>query len=517
MLRRSPRLLALATIGLTAAVLARTPATRARADDAPTTKRVTLLYTTDTHGHYHPHKDEKTGNLSGGFAALDAKVKSIRAQAKNPVFLLDSGDVMTGHPICDLESGGALGGALFRMMNAIGYDAWCVGNHDFDHGRENTAKLIELAKFPTVSANLKVEGDPPLKLERWKILEKDGFKLGVFGLMTEGLDKVTGKDKIKGITVTSAAAAAREAVAALKGKCDLIVALSHCGSDEDVKLADEVQGIDVILSGHNHRSLKPKRHGTTIVTEGFIKAEKLGELNLTVKDGKLSEDYTSDSVPLESAEATGDLKTVLDEVQGAIGKKLAEVLGKLEVPWKRDYNAESNEGNFFTDAIREAAQVDVAFLNSGGLRKNLGTGDITVGDIEEMLIGGLVVKFEFTGADLLKALEQNATASVSKAYGVLQVSGVKYTYRHAGNRSAKILEATCGGQPIDPKKTYTVATTDFIGVDQHEKYFGKDATVSKLEHTKLTLTQVAEDYVRSQAAKGPIKIDIEGRMKEEKK
>jgi 5'-nucleotidase len=500
-------------LGLLAA-LAAIPASRGADNEKAAEKKLTLLYTTDVHGHYHPHKDEKSGSLYGGFAALDAKVREVRAQSKVPVFLFDSGDIMTGHPICDLENQGVLGGALFRMMNAIGYDAWCIGNHDFDHGRANTSKLLELAKFPTLSANLTITGDPPLKIERWKILEKDGIKVGVFGLMTESLAQVTGKEKIAGITVTSAAVAAREAVAALQSKCDLIVALSHCGSDEDVKLADEVHGIDVILSGHNHKPLKPQVHGKTIVTEGVLKAEKLGFLNLTFHDGHW--EYLSDFLRLDAKEPTGDVKTVLDEVQSAIGAKLDEVLAKLEVPWKREYHYESNIGDFLAEAMRTSVGADVGFLNAGGIRKNQGLGNITVGDVDEMLIDGDIVRFELSGADLLRGLEQNAAVTGDeRAYGLLQVAGVRYEFKHNG-RSATIVNATVGGQPIDPKKTYSGATTDFIAVDQREKYFGKGTTFTKVEKTGKSWTKAAEDYVREQGKNGPIKVDVDGRMKEVK-
>jgi 2',3'-cyclic-nucleotide 2'-phosphodiesterase (5'-nucleotidase family) len=504
--------MAAAAIAATLAAIPAGPATGAENAE----KKLTFLYTTDIHAHYLPEKDERSGELHGGIAALDAKVREIRQAAKNPVFLFDSGDVSTGHPISDLEQQGVLGGALFRMMNALGYDAWCIGNHDFDHGRANVAKMVELLKFPTLSANLTVTGDPPIKIERWRILEKDGVKVGVFGLMSEHLLDMTVRDRVQGIGVGSCAAAAREAVAALTSKCDVIVALSHCGSDEDIRLVDEVSGIDLILSGHNHRSLRPKLHGKTIVAEGQKWAGRLGRLDITVRDGHIVE-HSGELLTLEPKDAAGELKTILDEVHEAIGQKLDEVLAKLEVPWKADYHHESNIGDFFAEAIRARTSSDVAFLNSGGIRKNLATGNVTLGDVDEIFpFDNEIVTFEITGADLLRALEQNANATVAQAYGVLQLSGVRYEFKRTGSKTASVSSASIGSDPVDPKKTYRCAAIDFLAVDQHEKYFGKDTTISKLARTGILMTKVAEDYVRDQGQKGPIKIDVDGRMREAK-
>lgn len=514
-LRRLPLVLALA---LTAGALTGV----AFPEDQDAEKKVTLLYTTDIHGHYLPHvsvpghaKGDKVPQpeSQGGFAGIGAKVKEIRAEAKNPVFLFDSGDVMTGHPVCDLDYKGVLGGSLIWMMNAIGYDAWCIGNHDFDHGRENATKVTQLANFPTLSANLVVEGEPALKIERWKILEKDGVRVGVFGLMTESLLQVVVRDRVKGITVSSAADAAREAVAALTSRCDVIVALSHCGSDEDVKLADRVPGIHVILSGHNHQALKASLHGKTIISEGHFKAHRLGQLDLTLKNGEVVA-HKQKFLSCDAGEPDGELKTALDYVRDQVGKRLEEVLGKLESSWARNYNGESNIGNFFADGLRAYAKADVAFLNAGGIRTNVPAGDVTLGHVQEIFpFDNQLVTFELTGKDLIRAISKNANAAAGQEYGVLQISGIRYEYEKHG-RKAHVTKTECGGAPIDPEKTYRCAAIDFIAIDQHEKYLGPDVTVSKIEKLNVAMTKVAEDYVRAEGKKGPIRAEVDGRMHE---
>ncbi len=489
-------------------------AAAAHGDDARSATSFTLLYTTDIHAHYQGRK-EKDGGFAGSMAAIAAKVEEIRKSSKDPVFLVDSGDMMTGHPVSDMVWQGVTGGALYQMMNLTGYDAWCIGNHDWDHGRENVSKIVELLKFPTLSANLTVTGDPPIKLQRWTILEKGGVKLGVFGLMTEHFADVTGRDKVQGIKVTSVADAAREAVAALTSKCDVIVALSHCGSDDDIKLCDEVQGIDVILSGHNHRSLRPALHGNTIVAEGAIWAEKLGRLDLhRKKGGRLH--FDGSLLKLEPAEAQGEFKKILDEVHETVGKRLEEVLATLDGSWHRENGRESNIGNFFADGLRAYAKADCAFLNSGGIRADHAAGNLTLGDVLEIFpFENATVAFDLSGEDLKRACEKNASAAAGNEYGILQISGVRYEWKHDG-RTAEVTNVTVNGQPIDPKKKYRCAAIDFIAVDQPEKYFGNGVKVENLEKLNILLSKVAEDWVRDEGKKGPIKAVVDGRMAETK-
>ncbi|HZV02259.1 MAG TPA: bifunctional UDP-sugar hydrolase/5'-nucleotidase [Planctomycetota bacterium] len=494
MIRRS-----LASLVLALSALA---AVGARADDQE--KRLTILYTTDIHAHYLPH------NKAGGMAALEAKVKQIRAEAKDPVFLFDSGDMLSGHPASELDYQGIKGGALFAMMNVVGYDAWCIGNHDFDNGRANLSKVVSFLKFPSVSANLHADGDPPLGQKRWTIIEKGGIKVGVFGLILESLDKVVKPDKMVGVHVSSTTEAAKEAVAELTSKCDLIVCLSHCGSDEDVKLADRVKGINVILSGHNHRPLLPAFHANkTLVTEGHIWSEQLGRLDLKLKNGHTH--FDSEMLKLPDVAPEGEMKKIVEDVDAAVGPRVKEVLGTLDTPWKRENKAESNIGNFFSDGLREFAKADCAFLNSGGIRSNHEAGSLTYLDVYEIFpFPNTVVTFELSGEDLKTLCHKNANAQLGDQYGILQVSGVRYEFKGHG-KNAEITKVTVNGEPLDPKKTYKCASNDFV-VDQHDKYFGQ-VTLLNTTATESLLCDVAEEYVRAQAKKGPIKSVLEDRMK----
>lgn len=484
-------------------------------------EKITILFTSDIHGHYLPSlsvgKHGKKGDevpkpvKVGGLSTIAAKAAELR-KAGEKVLLFDSGDVMSGHPVCDLERFGAKGGALFQMMNLAGYDAWEIGNHDFDHGRENTAKLIGIAKFPTLCANLKFEGDPDMKIQRWVVLDRWGLKIGVFGLMTDGLLKVVGKEKVPGVTVLPGKEAAREAVKHLREqKCDIVIALTHCGSNEDRYLAKDVEGIDVILGGHDHRAVEPKLVEKTICAEAALKSLRLGKLELQIKDKKIVA-HEGKLLTLPFVEPTGELKTVMEDVYEACQKKLEEKIAKLDVHWKRENGYESNIGDFFCDALLKKSGAKVSFLNSGGIRTDVKEGDVTLGDVNEVFpIENALVTWDMTGEQLLHALETNANASLGHSHGILQVGGVRYEFERDG-KHAKIVKATVGGEPIDPKKTYTCISTDFVAIDQADKYLGakEPFKTTKLEYDLLS---VAVDAVREAGKQGPIKTATDGRIR----
>ena len=120
-------------------------------------KSITILHTNDIHASFICHEafwvKENPKPFVGGFNELSFVVDSLR-RVKSSTLLLDAGDVMTGNPITEYTYKGAEGGALFEMMNFIGYDCWTPGNHDFDISPANLRKLTTIAHFPTVSANI---------------------------------------------------------------------------------------------------------------------------------------------------------------------------------------------------------------------------------------------------------------------------------------------------------------------------------------------------------------------------
>jgi 5'-nucleotidase len=238
-----------------AAVLAAIPGSLFAADD---TVKITVLHTNDMHSRIEPFPANSGLNSNmGGMERRAALIKQIREKEKN-VLLLDAGDVFQGTPYFNY-----FGGELeFKLMSQMKYDACTIGNHDFDNGLEGFKKMLPHAQFPFLISNYDFSRTI-LKdtFEPYKIFTIQGIKVGVFGIGIELKGLVA--DNLYGNTVyRDPVATAKEMVETLKKKdCNLIICLSHLGyrykeeKISDVKLAEQVDGIDLIIGGHTHTFL----------------------------------------------------------------------------------------------------------------------------------------------------------------------------------------------------------------------------------------------------------------------
>lgn len=222
-------------------------------------KKLTILHTNDQHSRIEPFptNDNKYSN-QGGFARRASLIHEIRNQEKN-VLLLDSGDVFQGTPYFNY-----FGGELeFKLMSMMGYEASTFGNHEFDNGLEGILKALPHAKFPFICSNYDFKNTIlDGKTSPYKIIDKDGIKIGIFGLGIK-LDGLVGKKSYKETIYYDPIDIAQEYSQFLKQekKCDLVICLSHIGYDytdetvSDLKLAVATENIDLILGGHTHTFL----------------------------------------------------------------------------------------------------------------------------------------------------------------------------------------------------------------------------------------------------------------------
>ncbi len=227
----------------------------------PEVKKLTILHTNDTHSHIDPFPADHPKNPNmGGVARRAALVEKIRKEEKN-VLLLDAGDIFQGTPYFNYY-----GGELeFKLMSMLQYDLATIGNHDFDNGIDGFYAQLPHAKFDFVSANYDFKNTILDNIVKpYKILHRDGIKIGIFGLGVElqGLvDKKLYKETVYNNPVEIAADMTR--ILKQNEKCDLIICLSHLGfkyqNDPDkicdVRLAKQTKDIDLIIGGHTHTFL----------------------------------------------------------------------------------------------------------------------------------------------------------------------------------------------------------------------------------------------------------------------
>ena len=225
------------------------------------TKKITILHTNDTHSHIDPFPADHPKNPNmGGAARRAAIIESIRKEEKN-VLLLDAGDIFQGTPYFNYY-----GGELeFKLMSMMQYDLATMGNHDFDNGIDGFYAQLPHAKFDFVSANYDFKNTVLNDIVKpYKIIIKDGIKIGIFGLGVQ-LDGLVDKKLYKETVYNNPIEVAQDMTRILKEekKCDLVICLSHLGfkyKDEpekpsDIVLAQKTNNIDLIIGGHTHTFL----------------------------------------------------------------------------------------------------------------------------------------------------------------------------------------------------------------------------------------------------------------------
>jgi 2',3'-cyclic-nucleotide 2'-phosphodiesterase (5'-nucleotidase family) len=485
------------------------------AQSSNTLREVTILYTNDFHSAFDPIPAYWLPGEPklGGAAQLAALINQYRTRAETS-FLLDSGDMFTG-----TLSFLTRGEALMEMMISMRYDAMAIGNHEFDYGSANFEKQMTLAPFPILGANIYYKGTNHRYSRPYTILERNGVRLGVIGIIGGDAIGVVPAALVTDLEFRDPEPEVAAAVKELKPKVDLIIVLSHQGKtgpqqtdaeshsdlqrdfDEDIKLCGNVPGIDVFVGGHAHRGIEePYVHpktGTLIVqTYGY--GTRLGYLKLTLKNkkvvghqGRLIKVWSDQVIPDAGVAAK------LAAYKKLVAPQIGEVVGINQKRLVRDYRAESTLGSFIADVMRERAGADIAIENAGGVRWDLPAGKIDKGHVLDALpFVNYLWTYEASGAQIREILEH----SFSLVHGMAQVSGLRAVYDMRRPVGQRLVELKIAGQPVVDSKTYRVAITSFIAEGGDEYYtLMKSQPIAKAG----LLSDILMDYIRKQREIAP--------------
>ena len=480
---------------------------------------IVILHTNDVHGAISSYAK---------VAALKAEYEAKGAE----VLLMDAGDYIQGEPYVSVSQGET----AIRLMNYVGYDVATIGNHEFDYGYENLAKLAAAAEFPIIAANVMYNGKTAFEANKVFELES-GVKVGVFGLSTPETATKAHPGKIKGVTFLSGddmnKAAQAQVDELTAAGCDYIICLGHLGIDDSSKgyrsvdLLEAVTGIDVFIDGHSHSSLDDVKAlvgedckvGDTLLTSTGTKLATVGAV-------VISEDGISiESVDLEKYEGSDDVveeaaQLVIDEVDAAYG----EVFAKSEVelcgekaPGNR--TEETNNGDLIADAILWQAKKDgslpvadenvIAITNGGGIRAAIAAGDITKKDVNTVLpFGNTVAYVTVKGSVLLEALEASTYCTPEAVGAFPQVAGIEFTVDtnkaydqgeqypgstyYAPASINRVTIESINGKAFDPEATYVVVMNDFLAAGGDTYYA---FSVSTSVDTGIPMDEAVMSYI----------------------
>ena len=435
-------------------------------------KSLTILHTNDMHASFMPHEAlwvrSVVKPMIGGFVELAFAADSIRKSA-GPVLMLDAGDVMTGNPITERVYRDASGGGLFAMMNMIGYDAWCPGNHDFDLSQANLRALAAIARFPAVCANVVNDrNEYPVGNRPWVVIERGGLRIGVIGLMSQELYSLVNQNNLTGIRVLAPAATLQRFIDELDPQTDLLIALTHEGAREDSLLATEVHGLDIIVGGHSHTRLaKPKFVNGVIIVQTGSNAENLGELKITAENDRVTA-YEGKLIPLWAGvkRAPSAIAALADSFQGEIDKEYNEVIATLTEGWTRA-DGQSGVGTFLAEAQRTGAGADVGFMNNYGIRRDVPAGPLTKKALFEVLpFRNILTTFQLSGKELRAVMEYNI-----RKRPAIQIAGMCGRWKAGPDGAPLFVSIQVGGKPLDEGAMYRCAASDYF-VGEALRYLG---------------------------------------------
>ena len=478
---------------------------------------VVILHTNDVHG------------AIGSYAKVAALKDDYEAKGAY-VLLMDAGDFSQGDPTVSVSEGAT----AVEMMDLAGYDLAAPGNHEFDYGYPNLAKLADEAKFPLVAANVLYNGKVAFE-DHVTFTAPSGTKIGVFGLDTPETATKAHPAKIKGVTFLAGQKmfdCAQKQVDALKADgCDVVVCLGHLGIDEESKgnrsidLLEKVKGIDVFIDGHSHSTLDEVKkaaeghdlNGAVLTSTGT----KLASVGVVTIDAQKK--ISVENVALESL--TGSVEAVADRA-AAIQKEIDDDYGTVFAKTAVELNGvkaqvrtgETNMGDLITDALvwgakKNGEQVDAAVTNGGGIRASIKAGDITKKDVNTVLpFGNTLSIVKVTGAELLEALEASTHCTPESIGGFPQVSGIEFTVDttkafdqgeqypgstyYAPKTIQRVTIQSVGGKAFDQKAVYTIATNDFMASGGDTYYAFSAATVNY--DLGLPMDEVVMDYITTE-------------------
>lgn len=475
---------------------------------APT--KITFLHTNDVY-----EISPKGGK--GGLAELMTLLKAERAANPNTVTTF-GGDLLSP----SLMSGLTKGAQMIEIYNALGTDVAVPGNHEYDFGPDLASKRYGESSFTWLGTNiLGADGKPGPGLQATRIMTVGGFKVGFFGLLEPETSVLSSPGK--GVVFAPPIDTAKAAVKTLQDQgAEVIVALTHLTITGDRELARAVKGIHAILGGHDHDPITFYENGVLIHKSGYD-AHFLGAVDLNAewvsKGDKKDLVVTPQWRMISTAGIAPDpaVKAIVERHEKSLDKELSVVIGKtaVELDSRRGSvrNGDTNLGNLFADALKAGVGADVAVINGGGLRgdKTYAAGsDLTRKDIlTELPFGNVTVLLEVKGSDLLAALENGVSQVEDVAGRFPQVSGLTFVFDPKAEKGKRIVEVKIAGQPLDPAKSYRVATNDYMagGGDGYASFKNGKVLIDASGATLMATTVM--NYIQALGSVAPV---AEGRI-----
>jgi 5'-nucleotidase/UDP-sugar diphosphatase len=494
-------------------------------------RQIEIIHTNDLHSHFERANDPD----QGGYAAIKGVMDRLKSQAARQgieSLQLDAGDFSEGTPFFIARQGQD----SWKMIQSMGYDAIAIGNHDWFIGASQMEKIVtELnPTVPFLSANLKI--NPRYSRLNQAIRPhaefiRSGLKIAVVGLAT---DELIYQWMVRDGKITSPYAAMKNELKHLRSRNDLVIALTHLGVKVDQKLAQKVDGVDLIVGGHSHTVLpepifekNPRGVEVPIVQTG-AHGQYVGDLLIDYEPGKpvkvvhyrlipVKKDFEVDeAIHHQVQEAREDLESVYTPQW--LYQKVADSQVPMEIPVEHP----TVWGNFYTDAMREAVGADMALNDSQFFGLSQPAGPIN----RESLLTFFPHYFDVTkptgwtvwtirapGWEIAAVL-----SAVVKAGTFFNLSQCEYDVKLDANGKPHLRNLRIAGKKVNYLKNYTIAVSEGIGKTAQNIVGGLARFLTHpRDHSIPVWTAVEEKIARDPAALQNLKLMVPHRLPAEVK
>lgn len=490
-----------------------------------TQMKLIILETSDVHGNVFPINYGTNKEADVGLGKIATLIKNERKNNEN-VLLIDNGDLIQGTPLTYhyARINHERPNPMILLANELQYDVAVFGNHEFNYGKDILAKAVKESHFPWMSANiLNKETGEPYFGQPYLIKEINGVKIGILGLTTPYIPNWEQPENIEGMEFVDAVTVTKKWVKFLRNdkQVDLVIVSYHGGFERDLETGEptevltgenqgyqichEVEGIDVFLTGHQHRQIAGNMINGVIVVQPGNNGICLGKVSLTIEkqDGAWKcIDKASELISVAGVEADQALLEIVKEYEQATQEWLDQPIGKIEgdMVVKDPMHIRTNDNaliEFINHVQMEIADVDISntalFDNqSPGLTEH-----VTMrGVVSNYIYPNTLKVIRITGNDIKEGLERSASYFQQYNGGEIEVNpsfttpkpqhfnydmweGIEYIIDIRRPIGDRIVKLEYKGSPIEPNKEYDVVMNNYRAGGGGDYFMYKDKPVIK--------------------------------------
>jgi len=470
---------------------------------------ITIVHTTDLHGYIWPTTDYDGRTNVGGFLRCAYRIDQIRAE-KPDALLIDCGDTFQGSP----ESFLTKGRLLVDGLNQMKYDAWVLGNHEFDWGVEALTSLHNMTEIPFLACNIYF--NPPEanwlpKIQPYVIREVDGVRVAIIGLVTPGIPRWSRPHLLQGALFKQSVQALQETLPEVKAQQpDIIVVAVHQGfkrkgddfANQIQAMAREFPEIDVLLGGHSHTTVEDMRLGQVVFAQAGYHGIWLGRVDLTydtvrraVTEKRSYLELMDESVPFHEG-LLARWKDDLDKAEKQLSQKIGST--KVELNVRADSFGRSTMQQLIGQAIREGTDAELV-LHGSLSDHNIAPGPLTYRDVWQIVpYENTIGIASLTPRQIREILAENFSKPVTNhSMGAV---GFNFQIKKTA-KSTRITELRDNeGVPLHPRKRYRVAMNSYVLASGGERYLETRNIVEqpevRLRMLDVDTRSLVVDYIR---------------------